>query len=430
MSERGGREAGRPRSGWGSEGRRARLKTRLVAAGRRAGRGKRTRSAPRSGSSFASLGVPSNSLGLGFSARMPRLSLEELRALAPWKWIEELEATLRRVDAAFSPMLCAPARSVWHMRPSQFERRVLDALDVFGIRRVAREVNLVLRMTPEMRRAMAHPASGSFHAPDTLSLRLDMVWWDPSGNVLRILEVDGTQHGENAGESHFFFRGDPSVGHRARFRDLVKDDLIRNAGMKTSPLRVSMLRIPPKLERPSHANNIALLRLLHGWMRGTASLAPPVSHPASPPVSHPASRTRRRSSSLPPLRAFKMVNMEEERRQRTTFVRSRRAAARSEAEQQMWRARQMLSDSRRVVRDDMMYPYPPAWWSDARKFHAERSRADTDEVGEGCGRGCGEAWECGSVCSSPGKANEVVNGSSPAGENESRRPCKRSRARA
>lgn len=303
---------------------------------------------------------------------MGRLTLQELRALAPWRWIAEQERTLERLHAALGGVLCAPPRSAWHMRPSRFERRVLQALEMLGVAHVVREVGLSLRTTPAMRRAMAHPASGAFHVPGTVALRLDMVWWDAARGVLRILEVDGAQHAEGpaGGAGHFFFRCDPSVAHRARCRDMIKDALVAGAHTSRRGPAVSLLRIPPALERASHTNNVALIRTLHAWLSGS------VGRQAEPPTHFPlpggeggsvgSPRPRPRSASLPPLRRPAAVNFEDERRARTAFVRARRAAARTPAEERLWRARQLASDSRKMVRDDTLRPYPPAWWQEAR----------------------------------------------------------------
>jgi hypothetical protein len=294
------------------------------------------------------------------------------RVPPPWRWVGELEATLRRVGRAFAPMLCAAPRSAWHMRPSRFEERVLQVLGMLGVQRVAREVCVSVRVSPEMRRAMAHAPSGAFHVPGTVALRFDMVWWDEARGLLRILEVDGSQHGGQgegdggAERAHFFFRNDPSAAHRARCRDLLKDAMVA-AGKD-----ISLLRVPGDLERPSHAHNVALIRTLHAWIAGPAA-APAAPAPAAfplPPPSRPpgaAPRSRRRSASLPPPRSLPAVNQEEERRARTVFVRARRAAARSEAEARAWQERQRASDSRRMARDDALHPYPPRWWAEARR---------------------------------------------------------------
>lgn len=314
-----------------------------------------------------------------------RPAFEELCARAPWGWVREFERTLLRVGRAFSDSLCSAPGSAWQMRPSRFEQRVLQALEMLGVRHVVREVCISLRTTPQMRRAMAHPASGSFHVPDVVSLRLDMVWWDAAAGLLRILEVDGTQHAATATTTgHFFFRCDPSVAHRARCRDMIKDALVARAGGRG----VALLRIPPALERPSHGNNVALIRTLHAWLSGGAEapagpapqlqhhfpLPPPPCAGGGPPPRAARARPRHpRSASLPPLRRPAPVNSEDERRARTVFVRARRAAARTPAEERMWRARQVASDSRKMVRDDTLRPYPPAWWREARAALAASS---------------------------------------------------------
>jgi hypothetical protein len=277
---------------------------------------------------------------------------------------------------------------------------------MFGIDRVVREVCLTLPVNAALRRAMAHPGSGLFHVADTLTLRLDMVWWDAAANVLRVVEVDGAQHG--AESAHFFFGYDGGLAHRARCRDLIKEAVIRAAGE-----RVAMLRIPPALERPNHTNNVALLRMLHAWLSAPvqrageqeegggegvgapseavrpkriaakelvgapseavrpkrfAARGPEGAPSEARGPTHPRRRhRRRRSSSVPPPASSPAICYGEERKQRTLYVRERKAqAAGDERETALWRARQLASDSKKIPRDDAMYPYPPRWWADAR----------------------------------------------------------------
>jgi len=196
------------------------------------------------------------------------------RRLPPWVAADMQRPSLDLCRVVFGPWLRSPPFAAVGMRPSKFERRVLDILVSFGVQRasVVREVVLPVRVDHALRRYLDDPVGGEFQRADEIALRLDFVCLDPADRrALLIIEVDGRQH--HAGESHFFFS---ATSHsRAMKRDLLKTRLIRDAearvaaglGSLDAPTAVRFLRIGPEFERDTTAAKTELTRLLMAFFR-------------------------------------------------------------------------------------------------------------------------------------------------------------------
>jgi hypothetical protein len=236
---------------------------------------------PPAGAAGVSLGAP-----LAFQPASPLIA-----RVPPWELDQRERPTLQACAAAFAPWIRGPVYSRRNTRPSKFEGRVLEILGaLFGPDMpVVREVVLPVRVDGRLRRLMDDLQAGDFQLGSTIELRIDFAFLEPGTAAgaetacsrLRLIEVDGSQHGA---ASHFFhgLAARHSSLPRALRRDMLKDAVVAAAGVR-------LLRLGPDCERDTHPAKVLILRRLAAFATGSAPQRPSTSEAAAPAARKAAS---------------------------------------------------------------------------------------------------------------------------------------------